>query len=414
MSLQDETTKRIFVLPNTSLSFSVVATDAASHTSAAAVADATTLTIPASHIPTHEAVSVLSVFSNTYDPAVAAGFNRTNWGSAPVVVESDYILYSMTSNVIVWGNNDGNPGHGNIDGLSGHTYADKPGLDVSGMKYIHFDIFCDAANQLNTVNINDQAVSIPTARTIAGEWVSFDVDITGVALADRQNVRWLKFHPFNTVNCIAAIDNVYFWKEPEIIRDDNWMAPGELGTICIPQGAVATGGDIYELLGKDENGKIVFATVANNEMTPGKPYLFEAKSNAMRFFYTSATPASEPDNSGAMKGTFDEVTLTGSQLNNVYYFAGHALWSCVDLTSSGLHVSANRAWVVIDESMPPVNTSSPMPGRRIMTMNVNSKNTPTAIDQVHSSDAVRKVILDGTLYILRGEKLYDATGRLVK
>ena len=36
------------------------------------------------------------------------------------------------------------------------------------------------------------------------------------------------------------------------------MAPGELGTICIPQGAVATGGDIYELLGKDvtfpENG----------------------------------------------------------------------------------------------------------------------------------------------------------------
>ena len=409
-----ETTKRIFVLPNTSLSFSVVATDAASHTSAAAVADATTLTIPASHIPTHEAVSVLSVFSNTYDPAVAAGFNRTNWGSAPVVVESDYILYSMTSNVIVWGNNDGNPGHGNIDGLSGHTYADKPGLDVSGMKYIHFDIFCDAANQLNTVNINDQAVSIPTARTIAGEWVSFDVDITGVALADRQNVRWLKFHPFNTVNCIAAIDNVYFWKEPEIIRDDNWMAPGELGTICIPQGAVATGGDIYELLGKDENGKIVFATVANNEMTPGKPYLFEAKSNAMRFFYTSATPASEPDNSGAMKGTFDEVTLTGSQLNNVYYFAGHALWSCVDLTSTGLHVSANRAWVVIDESMPPVNTSSPMPGRRIMTMNVNSKNTPTAIDQVHSSDAVRKVILDGTLYILRGEKLYDATGRLVK
>ena len=210
------------------------------------------------------------------------------------------------------------------------------------------------------------------------------------------------------------IENVYFWKEPEIIRDDNWMAPGELGTICIPQGAVATGGDIYELLGKDENGKIVFATVANNEMTPGKPYLFEAKSNAMRFYYTSATPASEPDNSGAMKGTFDEVTLRDDQLNNVYYFAGHALWSCVDLTSSGLHVSANRAWVVIDESMPPVNTSAPMPGRRIMTMNVNGKNTPTGIDQINSSDSVRKVLINGTMYILRGEKLYDATGRLVK
>ena len=79
------------------------------------------------------------------------------------------------------------------------------------MTYIHFDVWCDVADQLNTVNINDQAVTIPTTRTIAGQWVSFDVDITGVALADRQNVRWLKFHPFT--NCNAAIDNVYFWQQ---------------------------------------------------------------------------------------------------------------------------------------------------------------------------------------------------------
>ena len=401
--------------PNTNYTLSVVAFDEAGHEAEPVNVAVKTKALPsAAPQPAHDAVAVLSVYSDAYEPVVAAGFRRTNWSSAPVELESDYILYSMTSNVIVWGNNDGNAGHGNIDGLSGHTYADKPGLDVSGMKYIHFDIFCDAANQLNTVNINDQAVAIPTTRTIAGEWVSFDVDITGVALADRQNVRWLKFHPFSTVNCIAAIDNVYFWKEPDIIRNDSWMAPGELGTICIPQGAVATGGDIYELVGKNEVGKIVFATVPNNEMEPGKPYLFEAKSNAMNFYYTSATPAGDPNNSGAMKGTFHEVTLTGNQLNNVYYFAGHALWSCVDLTATGLHVSANRAWVVIDEDMPSVNTSSPMPGRRIMTMNVNSKTTPTAIDQVNSSEAVRKVILDGTLYILRGEKLYDATGRLVK
>ena len=399
--------------PNTDYTLSVVAFDEAGHEAEPVNVAVKTKALPsAAPQPTHVAEAVLSVYSNAYDPAVAATFNRANWGSAPVELESDYILYSMSANVIVWGNNDGNPGYGNIDALSGKTHGETPGLDVSGMTYIHFDVWCEVADQLNTVNINDQAVSIPTTRTIAGEWVSFDVDITGVALADRQNVRWLKFHTFT--NCFAAIDNVYFWKEPEIIRDDIWMAPGELGTICIPQGAIATGGDIYELLGKDANGKIVFATVANNEMTPGKPYLFEAKSNAMRFYSTSATPVSEPDNGGAMKGTFDEVTLRDDQLNNVYYFAGHALWSCVDLTSTGLHVPANRAWVVIDEDMPSHNTSSPMPGRRIMTMNVNGKTTPTAIDQVNSSDAVRKVILDGTLYILRGEKLYDATGRLVK
>lgn len=410
-----ETTKRIFVLPNTSLSFSVVATDAASHTSAAAVADATTLTIPASHIPTHEAVSVLSVFSNTYEPAVAAGFNRTNWGSAPVAIEDDYILYTMSANTIVWGNHDGNAGHGNIDGLSGKTHGETPGLDVSGMKYIHFDIFCDAANQLNTVNINDQAVAIPTTRTIAGQWVSFDVDITGVALADRQNLRWLKFHPFNTVNCIAAIDNVYFWKEPDYTRDDSWMAPGELGTICIPNGAVATGGDIYELVGKNEVGKIVFATVPNNEMTPGKPYLFQATSNSMKFYYTEEATAENPNNSGAMKGTFDEVTLTGNQLNNVYYFAGHALWSCVDLTESGLSVPANRAWVVLDENMPTISTSNPAPGRRYIYMGVNGQNAATGFGEVQGDEQQStKVLINGHLFIRRGEKTYDATGRLVK
>ena len=401
--------------PNTNYTLSVVAFDEAGHEAEPVnVTVATKATPSAAPQPTHDAADVLSVYSDAYDPAVAATFNKTNWGSAPVALEADYLLYAMTSNVIIFGNNDGNPGHGNIDGLSGYTYEDKPGLDVSGMTRIHFDVWCDVSDQLNTVNINDVAVAIPSTRTVAGEWVSFDVDITGVALAERQNVRWLKFHPFSTTNCNAAIDNVYFYKAADLVRDDSWMAPGELGTICIPNGAIAKGGDIYELVGKNSEGKIVFATVPNNEMTPGKPYLFEAKSNAMNFYFTDATPASEPVNSGAMKGTFNEVTLTGDQLTNVYYFAGHALWSCVDLTETGLHVSANRAYVKLDE-VSDVSSMSPAPGRRYITMGVNGKNTATGIGNVQGDEVQStKVLIDGQFFILRGEKLYDATGRLVK
>lgn len=402
--------------PNTNYTLSVVAFDEAGHEAEPVNVAVTTRTLPsAAPQPAHDAVAVLSVFSDAYETAVAAGFRKTNWGSAPVAIENDYLLYTMSSNVIVWGNNDGNAGHGNIDGLSGYTHDATPGLDVSGMTYIHFDVWCDVADQLNTVNINDQAVAIPTTRTIAGQWVSFDVDITGVALAERQNVRWLKFHPFNAANCNAAIDNVYFWKAPKYTRDDDWMAPGELGTICIPNGAVATGGDIYELKGKNSDGKIVFATVTNNEMEPGKPYLFEAKSNSMRFYYTSATPAGEPDNSGVMKGTFEAQTLTGAQLNNVYYFAGHALWSCVDLTESGLSVPANRAWVVLDENMPAISTSNPAPGRRYIYMGVNGQNATTGFGEVQGDELQStKVLINGQLFIRRGEKTYDATGRLVK
>lgn len=403
--------------PGTAYNLSVIAFDKAGHEAEpVAVATSTLAAPPAAPQPTHDAEYVLSLFSDAYTPVVAATFNKTNWGSAPVALAADYLLYTMTSNVIIFGNNDGNAGKGNIDGLDGHTYADKTGLDVTGMNYIHFDVWCDADNQLNTVNINDVAVAIPTTRTVAGEWVSFDVGITGVALADRQNVRWLKFHPFSTTNCNAAIDNVYFYKAADLVRDDSWMAPGELGTICIPNGAIATGGDIYELVGKNSEGKIVFATVANNQMTPGKPYLFEATSNAMKFYYTAESEAAAPVNTGAMKGTFADITLPDTDLgindlSDIYYFADHALWSCADIST--LSVPANRAYVKLSE-VNNIGSSSPAPGRRYITMGVNGKDAATGFDQLNASDAPMKMIIDGQLFILRGEKLYDATGRLVK
>ena len=192
---------------------------------------------------------------------------------------------------------------------------------------------------------------------------------------------------------------------------DDWMAPGELGTVCIPNGAVATGGDLYELVGKNEVGKIVFATVPNNKMTPGVPYLFQATSNAMNFFYTDEATVAAPDNSGAMKGTFGDQNLT--DLENVYYFAGHALWGCSDLTS--LNVKANRAWVVLDDNVSTISTSNPAPGRRYITMEAHGQNAATGIGNVQGDEVQStKVLINGQLFILRGEKMYDATGRMVK
>ncbi len=216
-------------------------------------------------------------------------------------------------------------------------------------------------------------------------------------------------------NQYVRISKVVFKATPDYKRDastgDDWMAPGELGTVCIPNGAVATGGDLYELVGKNEVGKIVFATVPNNRMTPGVPYLFQATSNAMKFFYTEEDAADDPDNSGAMKGTFTAQNLT--DLENVYYFAGHALWGCSDLTS--LEVKANRAWVVLDDNVSTISTSNPAPGRRYITMEAHGQNAATGIGNVQGDEVQStKVIIDGHLYILRGEKMYDATGRMVK
>lgn len=393
---------------STAYTLSLIAFDAAGHEAAPVAVPVTTLAVPAAAPqPTHDELAVLSVYSNEYTPAVAASFNKSNWGSAPVAYEADYLLYNMSSNVIVWGNNDGNAGHGNIDGLSGKTHETTPGLDVSEMKYIHFDVWCDKANQLNTVNINDVAVPIPTTRTVAGEWVSFDVDITGVALADKQNVRWLKFHPFSTTECHAAIDNVYFYKDPEYTRDDSWMAPGELGTVCYPQGLLLAGATMYKMAGTDANGKFVFDEVT--ELEPGVPYLFEATADVIHFYATEATPATEAGESNGMKGTFSEITIPQNS-PNIYYFSGQKFYA-VTARQTALTVPANRAYVDLTEPHPAM---APKPGIRRITFDVQGANTTTGVDNFDASETPVKVMIDGQLYILRGEKMYNANGQIVK
>ena len=209
---------------------------------------------------------------------------------------------------------------------------------------------------------------------------------------------------FNFTSVEFKLDN-----DLEPARTDDWLAPGEMGTICIPQGAVAVGADIYELVGSEPvYGKIVFETVKH--MKPGKPYMFISKGDRIDLILTDEAAASEPDNSGAMKGTFVALNLT--ELDNVYYFAQHALWSCVDLTS--LSVPANRAYVKLDE-VEPIQAETPAPGRVRMSLGVNgAPAVTTGAENAQMDNAPVKMMINGQLFILRGEKMYDATGRLVK
>ncbi len=387
--------------PGTNYNFSVVASDEAGNEVAPVPVAAQTKALPASApAPDFRAKQIVPVFTDA-TTCVVTGIHSGGWGETTTaqwldIAANDKVFYVQNFNFAGW-----------------HSWGGG-NINATGMQYLHVDVYSIGATNVNVTPISPGHEGSATITLTPNAWTSYDVPLSAY---DANNIDWTNIFQFKFMGPVDGnelmIDNVYFWKEPEIIRDDSWMAPGELGTICIPNGAVATGGDIYELVGKNEVGKIVFATVPNNEMTPGKPYLFQATSNSMKFYYTSAAPAGEPDNSGAMKGTFAEVTLMGDQLNNVYYFAGHALWSCVDLTVTGLHVSANRAWVVLDENIPPISTSNPAPGRRYI--GVNGQNATTGFGEVQGDDQQStKVLINGHLFIRRGEKTYDATGRLVK
>lgn len=202
------------------------------------------------------------------------------------------------------------------------------------------------------------------------------------------------------------IEEVNIMPVAEIIRTG--LAVGQLGTVClpynIPSGQVY-GATFYTLVGKKDN-KVVFDEVTG-ELAAGVPYLFQASAEEISCF-PGTTIVSDPINAGAMKGTFVDLTLT--ELSSIYYFAGRALWSCVDLTS--LSVPANRAYVDMSQ-VTDLTGAAPVGVRRI-TLGVNGAQVATGVDQVQGDEVPTKMIINGQLFILRGEKMYDAQGKLVK
>ena len=94
----------------------------------------------------------------------------------------------------------------------------------------------------------------------------------------------------------------------------------------------------------------------------------------------------------------------------MYFVKDHAFWMA---KNTGVKIGQYRCYLQMDEVS--AVTSSPAPGRRRITLGVQGEQVATGIDQV-PSDQVQstKVLIDGHLYILRGEKMYDAKGQLVK
>ena len=192
------------------------------------------------------------------------------------------------------------------------------------------------------------------------------------------------------------------------------LGNGVLGTVCVDHNVAIEdiqGATFYELQGREpEYGKLAFDEIVSCELEAGAPYVFQAHGDKLVLFYGNTKVDDPVDKGNGMYGTFVDQTLT--ELDGIYYFAKSALWSCVDLTS--LNLPANRAYVKLSE-IGPVADPNPAPGRRRITLGVQGEQVATGIDQV-PSDQVQstKVLIDGHLYILRGEKMYDAKGQLVK
>lgn len=203
------------------------------------------------------------------------------------------------------------------------------------------------------------------------------------------------------------------------------LAQGTLSTTCLPNGGVIVGASAFEIAYMDYESdgvtphKIYFDEVVDGVMEAGMPYvvLVDENSTGMSVLYTDNENKAAQSKKGLVGYMGATTALAANDhfiYNNMFYYV-----SAADAASGRIKISANRAYINLSQvpgfGNEPVNV--PAPGRRRIAMG-NGNNAPqvaTAVDNTQAGNVqCTKVLIDGELFILRGEKMYDAIGRLVK
>ena len=152
------------------------------------------LTEPATAAPAPSAsqANVISVFSDAYTNVAGTDLNP-NWGQATVA-----------SQVAVAGNNTLK-----YTGLNYQGIALGSNQDVSGMGFLHVDVWTANSTQLNVSAISPGPVEKAYSLTVpTSGWSSVNIPLSSFSSVDLTKVMQLKFDGNGTI----WIDNIYFYK----------------------------------------------------------------------------------------------------------------------------------------------------------------------------------------------------------
>lgn len=358
---------------------------------------ATTMALPdAAPAPTHEAKAVKSIYSEAYESAIPVGINFNEWWwQSPTIAQE----------VSLGGNNARYYSGLNTNGSFGITWSGDHKLDAAGYQKVHFHIY-----PANSATIEIYPVIQPEAEfhkesqeLVGGQWNEVVIDFSDKTFAP--------FNQFGVVYTEALgdffIDNLYFFSDPDYTRN---VTDGNYGTICLPQAGDIVGATLYEIADY-ANNMIYVDEVEGGVMEAGKPYIFQATSDKLNVYYTSATVEETAGENNGLHG-FYNLENENAQFDIPEDAGNYILYQNQYWLVSGraAYINNYRAYIKIGE----INYTAPSPSRRRVAMTVNGEQTATGMDAINATDAPVKMVINGQLFILRGEKMYDTTGRLVK
>lgn len=273
--------------------------------------------------------------------------------------------------------------------------------------------FYDGANYLAWTSGN--TLTNETSVTNNSTWtITISEGVTTIANKD-DNTRKLQYNSSSPrfAAYTSAQKAVSIYKRPDYTRN----VSGNYATICLPKAGKIDGASLYEIAYYGETSKkIFFDEIVNGEMEAGIPYIFlpAAGVEKINVYYSDNTAADAPaSNRNGLYGFYDlndpAATHNITQDAGYYILYNNQYWL---VSGRAAYVENYRAYIELDQINP--KESALAPGRRRISMSVNDTQTATGIESAEANEAPHKVLINGELFILRGEKMYNAKGQLVK
>ena len=171
---------------------------------------------------------------------------------------------------------------------------------------------------------------------------------------------------------------------------------GNYGTICLSRAAATIeGATMYRIVGGNASEGITIEEVAS--MEAGKPYIFQA--SADQITVTMTGPRAEVQEANGLVGNLGESAMYVP--TDAYVLKNNLLY----LVNSTVTIAPNRAYI----NMSAITSIAPVPGRIRRVIAV--ENQATGVESLQpSAFSLKKVLMNGQLFILRDGQLYNVTG----